>query len=134
MRENARPVYRPGGRTASFTFQLQQGQLPDRRLRNIGAYSIPVLLRYDHSLLVIEMTLVQEPYVLDFGKVYLDTPPDFSPEVMADFFDRQKSLWGKYWPEIRKIWRMLKAAGIFHMDPKPGNFKPENYDPELGDD
>jgi len=27
LREKARPVYRPGGRTASFTFQLQQGQL-----------------------------------------------------------------------------------------------------------
>lgn len=106
-------------------------RLRDRRLRKIGDYSIPQLVRHDDPLMVIEMTLVNPPYVLDFGKVRLDTPPDYSPEVMADFFARQKELWGKYWPEIRKIWGMLKSVGIFHMDPKPGNILPENYEPEL---
>lgn len=83
--------------------------------------------------MVIEMTLVDAPYILDFGKVYLDRPPDFSPEVMADFFVNQKERWGHYWPEIYKIWNMLKSIGIFHMDPKPGNIMPENYDPTLED-
>jgi hypothetical protein len=29
---------------------------------------------------------------------------------------------------------MLKAVGIFHMDPKPGNIMPEDYEPEVEDD
>lgn len=103
-------------------------------MRNIDEYSIPVLLRHDPALLVIEMSLVDEPFVLDFGKVYLDRQPDYSPEVMRDFFEKQQQLWGKYWPQIYKIWNRLKAIGIFHMDPKPGNIMPENYDPEMNDD
>ena len=80
------------------------------------------------------MPFVDEPYVLDFGKVHLDEPPDYSAEVMADFFVKQKELWGPYWPEIRKIWDILRSIGIFHMDPKPGNIMPENYDPSLEDE
>ncbi len=108
-------------------------RLQQRRFRQLAGFAIPVLARSDADLMVIEMSLVEPPYILDFGKVYLDTPPDFSAEVMRDFFDRQRGLWGKYWPSILQLWGLLKANGIFHMDPKPGNILPEDYNPELED-
>ena len=46
---------------------------------------VPQLLGYDDELWVIEMTVVSQPFVLDFGGAYLDRAPDFSEEVMADW-------------------------------------------------
>jgi len=103
-------------------------------LRKLGRYAVPVLANSDDGLMVIEITIVEPPYILDFGKVYIDRAPDFSAEVMADFFAKQKELWGQYWPEIKVIWNQLKSMGIFHMDPKPGNIMPDNYNPVLDDD
>jgi hypothetical protein len=101
------------------------------RVRSLAGFAIPVLLQCDHDLMVIEMSIVEKPYILDFGKVYLDTPPDFSSEVMGDFFANQKERWGKkYWPQIAKLWGLLKSHGVFHMDPKPGNIELADYVPD----
>ena len=108
-------------------------RLKEHGFRKLGGYAVPVLTNFDDALMVIEMTIVEAPYILDFGKVYIDRAPDYSPEVMADFFAKQKELWGEYWPEIRAIWNQLKSMGIFHMDPKPGNIMPDNYNPALED-
>ena len=136
-------VWRTHEKTAIKVFEKREVYLHElavyrrlhkHKIRRIGTYSIPQLEQWDDDLMVIEMTVVERPYVLDFGKVWLDKAPDYSPEVMADFFVKQKDLWGQYWPEIRKIWGMLKSIGIYHMDPKPGNIMPENYNPDLDDD
>jgi hypothetical protein len=46
---------------------------------------VPQLVHYDDELLAIEMTIVSPPFCLDFGGAYLDRPPDYSPEVWADW-------------------------------------------------
>jgi hypothetical protein len=107
-----------------------------RRLREAGVtdllgFAVPELFGWDDELLVIEMSLVKPPYVLDFGKVYLDRPPDFSQDVMSDWRAAQQELWGELWPTVRSILSRLRGLGIYHMDPKPGNIMPEHWDPPL---
>jgi hypothetical protein len=54
---------------------------------------------------VIEMSIVQAPYLLDFGKVYFDAPP-------SDVYDRAqlkiaeseaKALFGSDWPLVQQL-------------------------------
>lgn len=53
-----------------------------RRLHEIGweqlhGLNIPHLLNFDNERLVIEMTIVHPPFLLDFGKAYVDRPPPY---------------------------------------------------------
>jgi hypothetical protein len=35
--------------------------------------------------MVIEMTIVSRPFVLDFAGAYLDSPPEFSAEIWSEW-------------------------------------------------
>ena len=63
-------VWQTGRKTAIKVFERREVYLHElavyerllqRRIRRIGSYSIPVLIRHDDVLMVIEMTLVDEP-------------------------------------------------------------------------
>src|SRR5262249_31538951 len=95
-------------------------------------YAVPQLIGYDDNLWIIEMTVVTPPYIIDFGKAYLQkTPPDFSPETMADWIQEKEELYGDHWPEIRSILNRLKSLGIHHMAPKPATILPATWNPSL---
>jgi hypothetical protein len=60
------------------------------RLRAAGVskilgFNVPQLIRMDEMLLVVEMTVVVRPFVLDFAGAYLDTLPDFPEETWAEW-------------------------------------------------
>jgi hypothetical protein len=82
---------------------------------------VPQLLRYDDVRWVIEMTVVKRPFVLDFAGAYLDQPPDFSAEVLADWEAEKQEHFGPRWPEVQAILRALEGYGIFLLDVNPGN-------------
>lgn len=51
----------------------------------IDGFWIPKMQGYDDDLWVVEMDMMQlTPYIIDFAKVRLDRPPDFSEETVAD--------------------------------------------------
>jgi hypothetical protein len=97
------------------------------RLRDCGVTTIrgcevPILLDFDDALWVIEITVVNRPFVLDFVGVELDhDPPDFSDEVMADWEAEGVERFGSDWLEVKAILGSLQAYGIFTMDVNPGN-------------
>ena len=68
------------------------------------------------------MGVVKPPYLLDFGKAHFSSP-DFSPEVMADWEEERRELFGaRVWEEsIRPLLWKLESLGIYYLDPKPGN-------------
>lgn len=116
----------------NFELELEcYRRLQATELQSICGFWVPQLIGHDASLLVIEMSIVKPPYVLDFGKVYLDRQPDFSTEVLHDWRQQQQELWGDLFPTVQSILRRLQSLGIFYADPKPGNIMPENWDPEL---
>ena len=83
---------------------------------------MPSLIGHDAELLVLEMTIVKPPYVLDFGKSYLDQPPDFSAEVLADWETERSSLFEPgQWPKVRTVIAQLRSIGIYYFDAKPAN-------------
>jgi hypothetical protein len=96
-------------------------RLQRRKLSRIRACEVPKLLNYDDLLLIIEMTIVSRPFVLDFAGAYLDKAPEFSEEVMADALVIQKERFGKHWHEVQRILAVLEVHGIYMEDVHPGN-------------
>jgi hypothetical protein len=82
---------------------------------------VPQLLRCDDRLLVIEMTVVSRPFVLDFAGAFLDRAPDFPEEVLADWRADKQEQFEHRWPEVQAILRELERYGIFMIDVNPGN-------------
>ena len=52
-------------------------RLAERKISKLHGLNVPELLGYDEELLVIEMTIVQPPFLLDFGKAYVDRQPPY---------------------------------------------------------
>ncbi|MCY2987597.1 MAG: hypothetical protein NTY19_07000 [Planctomycetota bacterium] len=82
---------------------------------------VPQLLAYDDGWLIIEMTAVTPPYVLDFAGAYLDRPPDFSEEILAEWKAEKQEQFGDGWPEVRRVLWTLEGHGIYVSDISPSN-------------
>ena len=69
------------------------------------------------------MDIVSPPYLLDFGKSYLDRKPDFSPEVWQQWQQDHEEMWEGRWKIVRRLVWQLERYGIYHVDPRPGNVR-----------
>jgi hypothetical protein len=87
----------------------------------IRGFHVPQLLRFDDGWLIVDMTIVQRPFVLDFAGAYLDRAPDFSEEVMADWRADKLEQFGERWPEVEAILRVLETYGVYMEDVHPNN-------------
>jgi len=96
-------------------------RLENLGIGEVGTFEIPSLVDSDAKLLIIEMTLVTAPFLLDFGKAYLDQPPDYTPEVLADWEAERRELFGNRWPQVLEALGWLRSYGIYYYDAKPGN-------------
>jgi hypothetical protein len=96
-------------------------RLKEHGVATIRGCHVPRMLRWDDQLAVIEMTVVKRPFVLDFASAYLDRPPDFSEEVLADWRAEKQEQFGDRWPEVQAILGFLESLGIFQTDVSPGN-------------
>jgi hypothetical protein len=111
--------------TDSFERELAAFQrLTEHKIDRINGFDVPQLVDFDERVLTIEMEIVTPPYLLDFGKVYLDIPPDYSPEVLRDWEEERTELFGpERWKVVRKLLASLKMFGIYYYDAKPGNIE-----------
>jgi hypothetical protein len=83
---------------------------------------VPQLIAFDDELLVIEMTVVQPPFMLDFAGAYLADAPDFSDEVLEQWREEKVEQFGDRWPEVESAVEWLRAhLGIQLMDIHPWN-------------
>ncbi len=81
-----------------------------------------MLIGEDEARVTIEMTVVTPPFLLDFGKAYINFPPDFTPEVLADWERQRGALFEPdQWPEVKSLLAQLATFGIYYYDAKPGN-------------
>ncbi len=89
---------------------------------DIGGHNVPTLVDWDDQLLVIEMTIVRPPFLLDFASAYLDTPPDFPPEVMEEWRAEKAEQFGANWVRVEALLDEARARyGIYMLDVHPGN-------------
>jgi hypothetical protein len=121
----------PPARSAIKVLHQEQAYCRERdiylRLELNGVTSIygcevPQLIRYDDTLFIIEMSVVAQPFVLDFGGAYIDeAPPDFPEEVMADWRAQKVEQFGSRWHEVEAIIHFLRRFDIYLVDVTPNN-------------
>jgi len=73
-------------------------RLQEHGITEMEGFHVPEVMRWDDAVLVIEMTLVTRPFVLDFARACLDFPPDFSLEVWGESHRRWSGKHGDDWP------------------------------------
>jgi len=96
------------------------------RLREAGVvqildFNVPQLLASDAELLVLEMTIVQQPFVLDFAESYLEAPPEFSDDVWLHWEAEKQEQFDERWPTVEKVLGELEDLGIHMLDVSPNN-------------
>lgn len=64
-------------------------------VQEIAGFALPRMLHYDDEIMAVEMDLMHDPpYVIDFAKVRLNSPPDFSEETLRDTEAEGEELFG----------------------------------------
>src|SRR5438093_7661929 len=96
-------------------------RLREHEITIIRGCNVPELIAYDDELWIIQMTVVARPFVLDFGGAFLDRPPEFSEEVLAEWRTEKLEQFGKRWSDVQAILSMLQTYGVFLIDVNPGN-------------
>ena len=96
-------------------------RLQERHITQINGFTVPQLEGFDDSLLVVEMSIVSPPFLLDFGKAYIDHRPDYSEEAIADDEAFRQELFEDRWPIVESILNRLEGMGIYYVDARPGN-------------
>ena len=97
-----------------------------RRLAELGVteilgFNVPQFLGADKDLLVIEMTIVTRPFVLDFASAYVDDPPQFPPDVLTHWEEEKREQFGAKWQTVLRILAALRGHGIHQTDVTPAN-------------
>jgi hypothetical protein len=96
-------------------------RLAQAGIDEICGFNVPQFVRADDESQIIEMTTVRRPFVLDFAGAYLDRPPDFSEEVMADWESEKLEQFGLRWSAVQSVLYELKRLGIHMVDVSPSN-------------
>jgi hypothetical protein len=96
-------------------------RLQEHRVKKLRGCRVPQLLGFDDELWIINMTVVKRPFALDFAGAFLDQPPEFGEDVLADWHAEKQEQFGPHWPEVQAILGVLEGYGIFMVDVNPGN-------------
>ena len=88
----------------------------------LAGFDVPELVDYSNLLWAIEMTVVTPPCILDFGKAYVDSPPDYSAEALAEAEAAERELFSdEQWRQVRLVRAALRRYGIHYFDARPSN-------------
>ncbi len=96
-------------------------RLREHHVTQVQECLVPQMVAFDDDLWVIEMSVVSRPFLLDFAGAYLDQPPTFSEEVLADWHAEKQEQFGPHWPKVQAILAVLEGYGVFMIDVNPGN-------------
>ncbi len=70
-------------------------------------------------------------FLLDFGKVHLDSPPPYydDEQMMSNAFAEWRERFGEDWSAVANLLRVLKSEyGIYYVDPRPSDIDPGRAD------
>lgn len=125
-------VWRSTGKTAVKAFYYEKNyhdelecykRLQNAEITQIKELAVPALEGSSLEFLVVEMSIVQPPYLLDFGKVYIDRPPPYASDAqcMSNWHAEVRDLFEDRASEVYIVLHILKKLGIHYVDPKPAN-------------
>jgi hypothetical protein len=101
-------------------------RLREHSVRSILEFAAPDLISFDDNLLILEITIVSPPFVLDFGGAYLDGKPEFPPGTLAEWEADKREQFGNDWPAARQVIAALERFGVYLVDVNPGNIRLRN--------
>ena len=88
----------------------------------LGEFWVPRLIDYHDELLIVEMEMMlSPPYLIDFAKVRIDRPPDFSPETEEHAENEGQMRFEHNWPRVKCLLSDLASFGIYYLDAQRGN-------------
>lgn len=94
------------------------------RVRAVAGFNVPNFYASYDDLLAVEMEQVPRPFVVDFASAHLDEPPEFPPDVLADFHERIHDLFG---PRAGDVFSLLNELGerygVYMLDARPANIQ-----------
>lgn len=97
-------------------------RLKERNVTNVCGFAVPRPISYNPHLLVIEMEVVNPPFVVDFASAGVDAPLyEYTPEIMAEWEESRQELFEENWPTVLKVIAGFRVYGIYLSDVKPGN-------------
>jgi hypothetical protein len=110
------------GRQRNYTIERAcYERFAEDNVTQIHGFTVPRLIGFDDALTTIEIEIVSPPFIIDFAKCRLDSPHDFSAEVMADWDEAGTEIFEDRWPKVKSLLRSLEQYGIYYLDAKPGN-------------
>lgn len=93
--------------------------------RELCGFAVPWLIGFDDHLQVVEMSIVQKPYLLDFGKVYFDGDEHRAfdeRELANDRAAARTRYTSAEWSRVAILLHTLEAKyGIYYVDARPVN-------------
>jgi hypothetical protein len=105
------------------TYQL----LDDLAIRVIERFNVPRLMGFDQRALLIEMTIVSPPYMLDFASCVDEVELEFlgfSEEVWAERELHWSETFGQDWPNIQAARTTFsRLTGLIYLDPSLNNIR-----------
>jgi hypothetical protein len=96
-------------------------RLQGEGVSEILGFNIPHLISFDDDLLIVEMSIVTRPFVLDFAGAYLHTPPDFPDETWAEWEAEKREQFDVRWPKVQAVLGALETLDIHMVDVSPSN-------------
>jgi hypothetical protein len=96
-------------------------RLRDAEIHTILGFRLPRMIRAEDDLLVIEMSIVVRPFVLDFAGAYLDFLPTFSDEIWSEWEAQKRDQFENRWPKVQAVLGALEELDIYMVDVSPSN-------------
>ena|SRR5579884_110896 len=96
-------------------------RLKQLQITTMHGFNVPQLIRFDDELLVLEMTIVRRPFVLDFASAYLDARPEFSAEIWEAWESEKREQFESRWSVVLRVMQTLQGYGIYLLDVSPSN-------------
>lgn len=99
-------------------------RLKECQLNQVGSFRLPRILNYDDAGLVLELSIVSPPFMLDFASAWLDEPPDFTQEIIEHW---HKQIEERFEPRggevIAALHTLARRSGVYMLDANPNNIK-----------
>ena len=96
-------------------------RLEHAAVSTVMGFNVPQLVGSEDGLRILEMTIVERPFVLDFAGAHLDARPAFSEEIWADWEADKREKFEDRWPEVRRILDAFEELGVHLLDVSPSN-------------
>ena len=103
---------------------LAYRRLAETNTEVVLGFSVPRPINANAGLKVIEMGIVEPPFLLDFGSSAVDIEPDYTPEVWQEWWGKLQEDFEDRFHEAEAVFFYLKRhLSIWHLDLSTNNLQ-----------